>query len=95
MTRLLKRKQLDNAFLGFVQMVKEEIVAEKYKGKSDLGAVHVWREDLPSEIKAVLDEYEDVFQRTCHPDFHPYARAKSSRLSSKMMRPQRTKCFTS
>ena len=36
MSRLLKRKQMNSAFLGLVQMVKEEDVAEKYKGKSDL-----------------------------------------------------------
>ena len=63
MSHLLKRKQVNNAFLGFVRMVKEENVAEKYKGKSDLGAVHLWREDLPVEIKAVLDDYEDVFPK--------------------------------
>ena len=33
---------MDNAFLGFVRMVKEDNVAEKYKRKSDLGAVHLW-----------------------------------------------------
>ena len=54
---------MDNAFLGFVRMVKEEDVAEKYKGKSDLGAVHLWREDLPEEIKAVLKKYDDVFPK--------------------------------
>ena len=63
MSRLVKRKQVNNAFLGFARMVKEENVAEKYKGKSDLGAVHLWREDLPAKIKAVLDEYEDVFPK--------------------------------
>ena len=52
----VKRKKLDNDFLGFVQMVKEENVAEKYRGKSDLGVVHLWREDLPTEIKAVLND---------------------------------------
>ena len=61
MSRLLKRKQLDNAFLGFVWMVKEENVAEKYKGRFGLGAVRLWREDLPTEIKAVLNDYENVF----------------------------------
>ena len=41
-------------------MVKQEDVAEKYKGKFDLGAIHLWREDLPEEIKAVLRKYDDV-----------------------------------
>ena len=38
-------------------------MAEKYKGKSDLGAVYLWREDLLAEIKAVLNEYKDVFPK--------------------------------
>ena len=63
MSRLLKRKPLNNAFLGFVRMVKEENVAEKYKGKSDVGVVHLWREDLPTKIKVVLDDYKDVFPK--------------------------------
>ena len=36
---------------------------EMYKGKSDLGAVHLWREDLPEEIKVVLKKYDDVFPK--------------------------------
>ena len=38
-----------------------EDMAKKYKGKSDLGANHVWREDMPECIKVVLKEYEDIF----------------------------------
>ena len=71
MSRLLKRKQVNNAFLGFVRMVKEEKVAKKYKGKSDLGAIYLWREDLPTEIKVVLDEYEDVFPKDLPPELPP------------------------
>ena len=71
MSRLLKRKQVDNAFLGFVRMVKEEDVVEKYKGKSDLGAVHLWRQDLPEEIKAVLKIYDDVFPKDLPPTLPP------------------------
>ena len=62
---------MDNASLGLVQMVKEENVAEKYKGKSDLGAVHLWKEDLPTEINAVFDEYEDVFPKDLPPKLPP------------------------
>ena len=36
-------------------------VAKQYKGKSDVGAVHVWREDMLKCIKAVLREYSDIF----------------------------------
>ena len=62
-------------------MVKEENVAEKYKGKSDLGAIHLWREDLPIEIKVVLNDYEDVFPKDLPPGFHQYARGTSSKSS--------------
>ena len=62
---------MNNAFLGFVWMVKEENVAEKYKGKSDLGAVHLWREDLPVEIRAVLNDYDDVFPKDLPPGLPP------------------------
>ena len=44
-------------------MVKEDNVAKKYKGKSDPGAVHLWREDLPIEIKVVLNNNEDAFPK--------------------------------
>ena len=71
MSRLLKRKQVNNAFPGFVWMVKEENVAKKYKGESDLGAVHFWREDFLAKIKAVLDEYEDVFPKDLPPGLPP------------------------
>ena len=71
MSQLLKRKQVDNAFLGFVRIVKEDNVAEKYKGKSDLGAVHLWKEDLPEEIKAVLRNYDDVFPKDLPPGLPP------------------------
>ena len=64
---------------------------EKYKGKSDLGVVHLWREDLPVEIKAVLDEYEDVFPKDLPPGLPPDTQgATSSRLSLKTTRPQCT-----
>ena len=38
-------------------------MAKKYKGKSELSAVYLWREDLPIEIKVVLEDYEDVFPK--------------------------------
>ena len=71
MSRLLQRKQVNNAFLGFVRMVKEENVAEKYKGKSDLGEIHLWGEDLPTEIRAVLNDYEGVFPKNLPPGLPP------------------------
>ena len=80
MSRLLKRKHVNNAFLGFVPMVKEENVAEKYKGKSDLGAVHLWREDFPAEIKVVLNEYEDVFPKDLPPGLPPICKGHQFKI---------------
>ena len=60
MSRMLKRKQVTQAFVGFVREVKEEEADEKVS-KSDLNSAHLQREDLPDSIKAVLKEFEDVF----------------------------------
>ena len=45
----------------------EEDVAAKYKGKSELGAVHLRWEDLPQAIEVVLKELEDVFPKDLPP----------------------------
>ena len=40
------------------------------KGSQILVVVHVWREDMPECIKAVLKEYDDIFShRTCLQDY--------------------------
>ena len=46
-------------------------MAEKYKEKFDLGVVHLWREELPLEIKAVLNDYQDVFPKDLPPRLPP------------------------
>ena len=38
-------------------------MATEYRGKSDLGAAHLWWEDLPKEIEAVLKDFEDIFPK--------------------------------
>ena len=62
--------------LGLRQKVQEppeqvEDVAKKYKRKLDLGAIYVWREDMPECIKAVLKEYEDIFPQDLPPGLPP------------------------
>ena len=55
-----------------MQEPTEEVdVAKQYKRKSDLGAVHVWREDMLECIKAVLKEYNDIFPQDLPPGLHP------------------------
>ena len=72
---------MDNAFLRFVQMVKEDNVAEKYKGKSDLGVIHLWREDLPAEIKAVLRKYDYVFPKDLPPGLPPIRKGHKFKIA--------------
>ena len=74
---------MNNAFLEFVWMVKEENVAEKYKGKSDLGAVHLWREDLLVEIRAVLNDYKDVFPKDLPPGLPPIHKGHEFKIELK------------
>ena len=70
---------MDNAFLGFVQMVKEDKVAEK-RGKSEQGAVHSWGENLPEEIKAVLKKYDDVFPKDSPPGLPPICKGNEFKI---------------
>lgn len=61
-TRLLKRKQGENAFLGVVQEFSDgKTVAEKYKAKSDLGPFRLWRGSFPEDIKAIFTKYDGVY----------------------------------
>ena len=69
-----KKGKIDQAFLGVIRKVKElkeEDVATKYKGKSNLGVSHLWREDLPKEIETVLKRFEDIFPKDLPPGFPP------------------------
>ena len=59
--RAIRKRKIkeDTVFLGQIQKVQEpakqvENVTKKYEGKSDLGAIYVWQEDMPKCIKAVL-----------------------------------------
>ena len=39
----------------------------KYKGKSDLGVSHLWWEDLPKKIEAILKGFENIFPKDLPP----------------------------
>ena len=65
-----RKGKIDQAFLGVIKKVeesKEQDVATKYKGKSDLGVSHLWREDLPKEIEAALKGFENIFPKDLPP----------------------------
>ena len=58
-SRLIRKKQVDRAFIGFIRKVEactegsEEVHEEESKPK--------WQSDLPSAVREVLEEYDDVF----------------------------------
>ena len=90
-----RRVKEDTIFLGLIQKVEEpaeqvEDVAKKYKGKSDLGAVHVWREDMPDGVKAVLEEYEDIFPQELPSGLPPIRMRHEFRIDLEDDTPQST-----
>ena len=69
-----RRIKEDTIFLGLVKRVQEPAervndVAEQTKEK--VGVTPVWREDLPASIKAVLEEYSDIFPQDLPPGLPP------------------------
>jgi hypothetical protein len=58
MSKMLKKKQVAHAFIGFIRKVEE---VEAVESNSDLDSAHLQRKDLPDAVKAVLKEFEDVF----------------------------------
>ena len=76
-------------------MVKEENVTEKYKGKSDLGAVHLWKEDLQAEMKAALKDYKDVFLKDLPPGLPPICKEHEFKIELEDDAPQCTRHFIS
>ena len=84
--------KIDQASLGVIQKVKEskeEDVALKHKGKSDLGAVHLWREDLPKEIEVVPKEFEDIFPKDSPPRLRPICKEHEFKIGLKYDTPPR------
>ena len=56
-------------------------MAMKYKGKSDLGVSHLWREDLPKEIEADLKEFEDIFPKDLLPGLPPMCKGHEFKIN--------------
>ena len=58
---MFHRKTMHEAFLGFGRRVTEETVVMDVTGESSKNSSPKWRENLPESIRAVLQEYDDVF----------------------------------
>ena len=58
---MLKRKEVKRAFLGIIRLVKEESEDMDAPEESTTTQKPKWDQALPSLIRAVLEEFDDVF----------------------------------
>ena len=59
--QMLKRKEMERAFLGITRLVQEESEGMNAIGESMTTQKPKWDQALPSSIRAVLEEFYDVF----------------------------------
>ena len=59
--QMLKRKEVERAFLGIIRLVEEESKGMDAPEESTTTQKPKWDRALPSSIRAVLEEYDDVF----------------------------------
>ena len=77
--QMLKRKEVERAFLGIIRLVEEESKRMDAPEESTTTQKPKWDRALPASICAVLEEYDDVFLRTSHLDFLWCVRCTSSK----------------
>ena len=58
---MLKRKEVERAFLGIIRLVEEESRGMDAPEESMTAQKPKWDQALPSSIHAVLGEFDDVF----------------------------------
>ena len=58
---MLKRKEVERAFLGLIQLVKEDPQGMETPEESTMTQKPKWDQALPSQICVVLEEFDDVF----------------------------------
>ena len=56
-----KRKEVERAFLGIIRLVEEESKGMDAPEESMTTQKPKWDQALPSSIRAVLEEFDDVF----------------------------------
>ena len=59
--KMLKRKEVERAFLGIIRLVKEDPEGMETPEESMTTQKPKWDQALPSHIRAVLEEFDDVF----------------------------------
>ena len=61
--KMLKKEEVERAFLGIILLVKEDLEGMETLDESVTMVKPKWDEALPSDICAILEEYDDVFPR--------------------------------
>ena len=59
--QMLKRKEMERAFLGIIRLVEEESKGMDAPEESTTTQKPKWDQALPSSIRAVLGEFDDLF----------------------------------
>ena len=59
--KMFKRKEVERAFLGIIQLIKEDPEGMETPEESMTTQKPKWEQALPSQIRAVLEEFGDVF----------------------------------
>ena len=68
---MLKRKEVERAFLGIIRLVKEDSEGMEAPEESTTTQKPKWDQALPSHICAVLEEFDDVFPQDLPLGFPP------------------------
>ena len=65
--QMLKRKEVERAFLGIIRLVEEQLKGMDAPKESTTTRKPKWDQALPSSICAVLEEFDDVFPQDLPP----------------------------
>ena len=58
---MLKKEEVERVFLGIIRLVKEDSEGMEALEESMTPKKPKWDQALPSDIRAVLEEFDDVF----------------------------------
>ena len=59
--KMLKKKEVERAFLGIIRLVKEDPEGMEIPEEFMTTQKPKWDQALPSQIRAILEEFDDVF----------------------------------
>ena len=85
---MLKKNEVDRSFLGIIRLVKEESKGMDALEESMTMQKPKWDQALPSSIRAVLEEFDDVFPQDLPLGLPPVREGMSSKLILRMRCPQ-------